>query len=251
MHGRPISVSRKFLTPARIGLVGDDGEARGAEEILRHRTPEIPQRLDGGVLLALDERLGIDAEQFAELAQEFGGRVQADRRLQIRPLQRLAQHPAEFAVHADIDVGVDELWDIREVAAERKHHVDFGADALDQPANFGEIGRHVEGAVDRPDDIDPRLDAVGARLALRDFLDAVFFPEPDDGAVGALPLVLVDGARQEALDIGSLRRDAAADHLGDRAGDHDRRQIRIEHAMRALHRAFGAGLAEFFLAETR
>ena len=168
MQGRPISVSRKFLHPARIGFVGDDGEARGAEEILRDRTPEIPQRLDRGVLLALDERLGIDAQQFAELAQEFRGRVQADRRLQIRPLQRLAQHPAEFAVHADVDVGIDELRNIGQMAAEREHHVDFGADALDQPADFGEVGRHVEGAVDRPDDVDPRLDAFRARLALRD-----------------------------------------------------------------------------------
>jgi hypothetical protein len=43
-------------------------------------------------------------------------------------------------------------------------------------------------------------------------------------AVGALPLILVDGARQEALDIRAFGRHAAADHLGDRAGDHDRRQ---------------------------
>ena len=88
-----------------------------------------------------------------------------------------------------------------------------------------------------------------ARLALRNLLRAVFLPQPDDGAVGALPLILVDGARQEPLDVGSLRRHAAADHLGDRTGHDHRRQIGIEHPMRALHRAFGAGLAEFLLAE--
>ena len=155
---------------ARIGFVGDDGEARGAEEILRHRAPQIPQRLDRGVLLALDERLRVEAEQFAELAQEFRGAVQPDRRLQIGALQRFAQHATELAIHADVDVGVDELRDVREVTAERKHHVDLGADALDQPANLGEIGRHVEGAVDRPDDIDPRLGVRRARLALRNLL---------------------------------------------------------------------------------
>ena len=36
-----------------------------------------------------------------------------------------------------------------------------------------------------------------------------------------LPLVLVDRARQEALELGALRRDAAADHLGDRARHDD------------------------------
>ena len=134
-------------------------------------------------------------KQFAQLAQEFGRRMKTDRGLQIWTLQRLAEHPAEFPVHANVDVGIHQFRDIGQVAAEREHHVDFGADALDQPANFREIGRHIEGTVDRPDDIDARLDAVRARLALRVLLDAVFLPEPDDGAVGALPLILVDGAR--------------------------------------------------------
>ena len=167
---------------------------------------------------------GIEPEQLAELAQEFRRRVQADRRLQIGPLQRLAQHAAEFAVHADVDVGIDQLGHIGKMAAEREHHVDFGADAFDQPADLGEIGRHVEGAVDRADDVDPRLLAFLARLALGDLLAAVLRPQPGDGAVGALPLIFVDGARQEALDVGAFGRDAAADHLGDRAGDDDGRQ---------------------------
>ena len=202
------------------------------------------------MLLAFDERFGVDAEQFAELSQESRRAVQADRRLQIRTFQRLAQHAPELAVHADVDVGIDQLGNVSEMASEREHHVDLGADAFDQPADLRQIGRHVEGAVDRPDDVDPRLDVGCERLAFRNFLGAVFLPEPHDGPVGALPLILVDGARQEPLDIGTLGRDAAADHLGDRAGDHDRRQIGVEHAMRALHGALGAGLAELFLAKS-
>mgnify|MGYP003336760859 CR=1 FL=1 len=48
------------------------------------------------------------AEQRAERAQEARRRVQPDRRLQIRPVERLAQHAPEFPVHADIDVGIDQ-----------------------------------------------------------------------------------------------------------------------------------------------
>ena len=132
---------------ARIGLVGDDGEARGAEEVLGHRAPQIPDRLDRRVLLALDERLGIEAEHLAELAQEFRRAVQADRRLQIGPLERLAEQPAEFAIEADIDVGVGEPRDVSTWLPEREDHVDLGADALDEPPDFGEIGGHVEDAV--------------------------------------------------------------------------------------------------------
>ena len=102
---------------------------------------------------------GSRPEQLAERAQELGRGVQADRRLQVGPLERLAEHAAELAVHADVDVGVDELRHVGEVAAEREHHVDLGADALDQAADLGEVGRHVEGAVDRPDDVDARLRA--------------------------------------------------------------------------------------------
>ena len=108
----------------------------------------------------------------------------------------------------------------------------------------------VEGAVDRADDVDARLLAFLARLALGNFLAAVLRPQPEHGAVGALPLILVDGARQEALDVGAFGRHAAADHLGDRAGDDDGGQVRIERLVRAAHRAFGARLAELFLGES-
>jgi hypothetical protein len=56
---------------AGIGLGGDDAEARGAEEVLGDRAPQVPDRLDRGVLFALDERLRIEAEQLAERAQEL------------------------------------------------------------------------------------------------------------------------------------------------------------------------------------
>jgi hypothetical protein len=39
---------------------------------LGDRTPQIPDRLDGGVLLALDERLGIKAQQRVVLWSPIG-----------------------------------------------------------------------------------------------------------------------------------------------------------------------------------
>ena len=217
-----------------IGVGRDDGEGRAAEEILRHAAPQIPDRLDRGVLLPLDERLGIDPGQLAQLAQEVGGREQADRRLQVRPVEFLAEQAAELAIHADVHVGVGQPLDVLDMRAEREHQVDLAADALDQAADFGEVGRHVEGAVDRADDVDPRLGArgralAGLRLAL---LAPNSRPQPVDRAVGALPLVLVDGARNEAQQVRAFRRDAAADHFGDAAGHHHRRHVRILRARR-------------------
>ena len=105
----------------------------------------------------------------------------------------------------------------------------------------------VEGAVDRPDDVDTRLLAGRARLALRHLLQTELGPQPVHRPIGALPLVLVDGARQESLDVGAFGRHAAADHLGDRACDDDCRQIGIERLMRPLHRLLGAFLAQLLL----
>ena len=56
------------------------------------------------------------------------------------------------------------LLDVVDVRAEREDQIDLAADALDQAADFGEVGRHVEGAVDRADDVDARLRAFAARL---------------------------------------------------------------------------------------
>ncbi len=94
---------------AHIGLVGDDGEACGGEEVLRHRAPQIPQRLQRRVLLAGDEGLGVKPEDLAERAQEGGGRLDAEGGLQIGPVKDLAEQPPEFAVEADIGIGIGKL----------------------------------------------------------------------------------------------------------------------------------------------
>ncbi len=85
----------------------------------------------------------------------------------------------------------------------------------------------------------------------RAFLGAELAPEPGQRAVGRLPLVLVDRAGQEALELSALGRHAAADHLGDRARHHHGWALRVEHRMGALHGAFGAGLAEVLFRQAR
>ncbi len=160
---------------ARVGVGRNDREAGGGEEILRDAAPQIPDRLDRGVLLALDERLGVEAGELAELAQEIRGGEQADRRLQIRAVKLLAQAAAELAIHADVHVGIGQTLDVLDMRAEREHQVDLAADALDQPADLGEVGRHVEGAVDRADDVDPRACTPSAR-GLRGFSLVRFAP---------------------------------------------------------------------------
>ena len=122
---------------ARVGFVRNDGETRGAEEILGDGTPKIPQRLDSGVLLALDERFGIQAEQLTGRAEEFRRAVQADRRLQPRAFEALAQHATVFAIQTDVHLGIGQFADILEMRTEWEHHVHLGADTFDQTANLG------------------------------------------------------------------------------------------------------------------
>ena len=193
---------------------------------------------------------GSSPEQFAELAQEFGCRVQADRRLQVGTIELLAEQPAELAIQADVDVGLRQLRNVGDMGTERERQVDLGTDAFDEATDLGQVGRHVERAVDWPDDIDAGLVALLARLAGGHLLRPELGPQPVDRAVRRLPLVFVDGAREEALDVGAFRRDAAADHLGDGTSDDDRWERGVKHFVGALHRAFGAGLAQLFLAET-
>ena len=133
--------------------------------------------------------------------------------------------------------------------AQREHHVHFAAHAFDQAADLRQVRRHVEGAILRPDDVDERLFALFPHLGRRHLLRAEFLPQPGQRAVGGLPLILIDGARQEANDAGAFRRHAAADHFGDGAGDDDRRQRRIERAPGALHGALGAGLGQLIFAQ--
>mmetsp|Transcript_53735 Transcript_53735/g.126562 ORF Transcript_53735/g.126562 Transcript_53735/m.126562 type:complete len:240 (-) Transcript_53735:1002-1721(-) len=203
---------------AGVGFARDDAEAGGGEEVLRDRAPQVPHRLEGGVLFALDEGLGVQLQQPAQLAQKGGGAVQPDRRLQPGPLQRFAQQLAELAVQADVDVGVGQLLHIGQVAAQRERHVDLGTDAFDQPTDLVQVARAVELAIAGADQVDARLHACGSfskGLARRDVAQAVLGPQPVHRAVGALPLVFIDGARQEARDRRALRRHATADHLGD------------------------------------
>ena len=64
-----------------------------------------------------------------------------------------------------------------------------------------------------------------------------------------MPLIFVDGARQEALDIGVFGRNATTDHLGNRAGDHDARLLGVQRLMRAPQSTLGTALSEFFLGQ--
>ena len=123
------------------------------------------------MLLAFDERLGVEPGQLAQLAQKQGGRFKPDRGLQIGTLQRFAQIAAEFAIQADVDLREGELLDVGEMTSERKGHTDLGANAFDQAPDFGQIGRAVEGAVHWADYVHHRLLAgqrwLGERHALR------------------------------------------------------------------------------------
>jgi hypothetical protein len=91
------------------------------------------------VLLALDERLGVEAQQLAQRAQELGRAVQPDRRLQVglvqasqslRPNSRYMQMLTSASPGARISA---------RCAAQRHHHVDLGADAFDQAADLGQV----------------------------------------------------------------------------------------------------------------
>ena len=144
---------QEMANTAGIGFVGHHTEVGGAKKVLRHRAPQVPDRLDGAVLFALDKRLGVQAQQLAQLAQKLGGAVQADRCLQIRPLQRLAQHASKFAVHANIRICFHQARHIGQMAAQREHHVHFCAYALHQAANLGQVAGAIEGAVAWSDDV--------------------------------------------------------------------------------------------------
>ncbi len=185
--------------------------------------------------------------------RNFVVELDADRRLQVGLAQNLAQTAAELAVHADVDVGVHKVAHLGQVRAKRHHHVDLGADAFDQAPDLVQVGRHIEGAVHRPEDVHAGGIALFAFLLGRHpaLGHAELGEDPGHRPVGAFPLILVDGARQEALDIGTLRRDATADHLGDGSGHHHCGKGGIECAPGPLHRAFGAVAAQLFLAETR
>ena len=134
------------------------------------------------------------------------------------------------------------------MATERKHQIDLGANAFDQPTNFCKIRRSVEVTVARANQVDLGLRTVFP-LGCRHLLAAVFVPQPGQGAIGALPLVFVDCARQKSLDIGAFRRHAAANHLRNRSCNHDAGLVVGKGRVRALHGTFRAVLPQFLFAE--
>jgi hypothetical protein len=161
----------------------------------------------------------------------------------------LAERAAVLAVHHHVGLGVAEPGHIGEVAAEGEGQVHLSADALDEPPHLGQVGPRVEVAVARPDDVHARLGARGARARGARLLRAVLVVEPEHRPVGALPLVFIDGAGQKTLNVGAFGGDAAADHLGDRAGHYDAGQGRVECPVRAPHRPLGALPPELFFGQ--
>ena len=80
---------------------------------------------------------------------------------------------------------------------QRHDHVHFGADAFDETANLVQVTWHVEHAVHRAKNVDPRPRAVfplllGRHAALG---HSKLSEDPCHRAIGGFPLILVDGAR--------------------------------------------------------
>ena len=204
------------------------------------------------MLFLRDERLGVQTQHPAQLPQELGRRLKADGRLQIGLAQTFGQTPAKLTVHDHVGIGIHQVPHLGQMRAKRHHHVDRSPDAFDHAADLMQVRRHVEGAIHRPKDVDARLvmrltRAFGRHAALG---HAEFGKDPGHRAVGALPLIFINRARQKALDIGARRGHPAADHLGNAAGDNHRRQRRVQGLPRPRHRRFGAR-GHFALAQTR
>ena len=137
------------------------------------------------------------------------------------------------------------------MTAEREDHVDFRADALHQATDLRQIAPRVEVAVHRANQVHARFCAGSAfrRLRHHALLQPVLGPEPVQCAIGCLPLVLVNGSRQEPHDVRAFRCHATADHLGDAARHDDGGQLGIERGVRATHRAFGAVLPKLLFGQ--
>ena len=205
------------------------------------------------MLFALDEGLGVQPQHLAQLAQEQRGRVQPDGSLQIGLAQHLGEAAPEFAVHHHVDIGIHQAAHFRQMRAQRHDHVHIGADALDQAADLVQVRRHVEHAIHRPQNVHAGPRTGGARCFGRHppLGHAEFGEDPGHRPVGRLPLILINGARQKALDVGAHRGHAATDHLGNRSGHDDRWQRRIKRFPGAAHRPLCAVAPQLFLTQTR
>ena len=179
--------------------------------------------------------------------------MQPDGGLQIRPLQGLAKQAAKLAVHANVDIGLNQPRHIGQVTAQREHHVHFRTDALHQSPDFGQVTGRVEGAITGPDDVDAGLFSwrSGFDIASRRHLaQPILGPQPRHGSVGALPLVFINRAWQEALQGGAFRRHASTNHFGDAAGHHHSRKLRVQHGVGSLHGTLGAFAPKLLFAQT-
>ena len=112
------------------------------------------------------------------------------------------------------------------MAAQGKHHIDVSANALHQAANFGQVAGAVERTVARTNDVDAGFFTLFANT-FGHFFHAVLGPQPVHGAVGTLPLVFIDGARQKAHQVGALGGHATTNHFGDRASDDHSWQVGV------------------------
>ena len=162
--------------------------------------------------------------------------------MQIRLAQHLRQTAPKFAVHADIDIRIHQIAHFSDMRAQRHDHIHSRTNPLDQPANFMQVGWHIERAIHRPKDVDAGgLAFVPLFLGRHPaFGHAKFGENPGHRPVGTFPLILINRAGQEPLDIGALRGDTPANHLGNRTRDDNSRQGRIQHLPGAFHRLFSA-----------
>nr|UOZ97391.1 hypothetical protein NCPCFENI_01311 [Cupriavidus sp.] len=123
--------------------------------------------------------------------------------------------------------------------------------AFNQTTQLCKVARHIEHAIGRANDVHLGPLPFFTGLHRRHLLHAVFGPEPGHGAIGRLPLVFVNGARQKPRDVHAFGGNAPANHLGNRARDHHRGKIRIKHRMGALHGAFGAFATQLLFGKAR
>ena len=199
------------------------------------------------MLFLSDERLWIEAQFLPEGSEEFRRTVETDWRLEPRFLQCLAQSRTKFTVHANVCCGVSELGNLCEITTQRECHIYSGTNTLNEPSNFCEVGGGVEVAISGTDDIHQRCTVLALSFFI--FLGAVLLPQPNQSPICALPLIFINGPRQEAFDVGVLRGYASTNHLGDGACNHHTGLLWIEGLMGSTQGAFRSSLPQFFFSK--
>ena len=194
---------------------------------MRHRAPQVPDRLNRGVLFTGNEGFRINTRHFAQFAQEQGGRFKPDGRLQIRPLKGFAEISAKLTIEAHIHFRFGQLFDVGQMASQWENKPDLATNTFDQTADFGQVRWQIKHAIGWANDVDLGLLAFFTRLKSRYFFAAKIGPEPCECPVCTLPLIFINSAGQKALNIGAFRGHPTPDHLSDRAGNDHSRQMRI------------------------